>query len=148
LLISKGEHMPISTMRVIVIDPFKKEIRYDVVRNPKINEDYSEYNEEIYALLSGGPTPVDVMEVAYLQTEDAKNRDSITVDENGLFIVPEVQKFFIVENAYPQPLAGIGVVTGSDNQGGTIETCLSLDWFKTRVKFYSSEEIKNTYGEK
>lgn len=138
--------MPTSTMRVIVIDPFKKEIRYDVVSNPKVSGDYTEYNEEIYSLLSGGPIPVDVMEVAYLQTEDAKRRDSISVDENGLFTDPKVQKFFTVENAYPQPLVGIGVVTGADNQGGTVETCLNLEWFQKRVKFYGLEQIKKIYG--
>lgn len=138
--------MSTSTMRVIVIDPFKQEIRYDVVGNPEVNGDYNEYNEEIYALLSSGPISVDVMEVAYLQTKDAKCRDSISVDENGLFVVPEVQKFFTVENAYPQPLAGIGVVTGSNNQGGSVETCLNLEWFQKRVKFYNLEQIQKIYG--
>lgn len=139
--------MSTPTMRVIIIDPFQKEIRYDVVGNPEASGNYAEYNEEIYTLLSSGPVSVDVMEVAYLQTNDAKHRDSISVDENGLFTNPLIQKFFTVEDAYPQPLAGIGVVTGSDKQGGTVETCLTIDWFKERVKFYTNEEIQHIYGQ-
>jgi hypothetical protein len=138
--------MPSSTIRVIVIDPFKQEIRYDVVKNPKGSADYSAYNEEIYELLSSGPISVDVIEIAYLQTNDAKRRDSVSVDENGLFNNRKKQKFFTIEDAYPQPLAGIGIVTGSDSHGETIETCLDLDWFKERVKFYSLEEIQKIYG--
>jgi hypothetical protein len=138
--------MSIPIMRVIIIDPFKREIRYDVVQNPKITQDYTSFNEEIYKLMSDGPITVDVIEQAYLQSKDAKLRDVIFVDENGLFNNTIEQKFFTVESAYPQPLAGIGVVTGSDKGGNTIETSLSLEWFKERVKFYNLEDLKKIYG--
>jgi hypothetical protein len=138
--------MSIPIMRVIVIDPFKLEIRYDVVQNPKLTQDYISFNEEIYKLMSDGPINVDVIEQAQLQTKDAKLRDSILVDENGLFNNPVEQKFFTVEGAYPQPLAGIGVVTGSDVNGNTVETSLSLKWFKERVKFYTLDDLTKIYG--
>jgi hypothetical protein len=96
--------------------------------------------------MSAGPIEVDVMEAAYLQTKDARKRDCIMVDENGLFNEMAQQEFFIVEGAYPQPLAGIGVVLGSDNKGHSDESCLPIEWFKERVKFYSLDQLRAIYG--
>jgi len=134
------------TLQVIVIDPFKKEIRYDIVQNPKITKNYLSFNDEIYELMSGGPIEVDIMEAAYLQTEDAQNRDCIMVDEHGLFNDIAEQQFFVVDGAYPQPLAGIGVVLGTDKAGDSSETCLTLEWFKERIKFYNFQQLKQIYG--
>lgn len=138
--------MSTEKMQVIVINPFTKEISYDFVSNPKLTKDYASYNQEMYNLMSKGPISVHVMEQAYLQTVDAKKQDGIMVDENGLLGNLSKQKFFIVEGAYPQPLAGIGVVVGSDNRGNSIATCLTIEWFKNRVKFYSFADVQRIYG--
>jgi hypothetical protein len=135
-----------ATLQVIVIDPFKKEIRYEEVKNPKVTHNYGDFNKEIYSLMSTESIRVHIVEAAYLQADEAKHRDSILVDEEGLYKDPQEQKFFGVEGSFPQPLAGIGVVTGADDSGDTIEPSLDIDWFKQRVKFYNFADIQRMYA--
>lgn len=135
-----------STIQVVVIDPFKKEIRYENIRNPKVDQNYGAFNEEIYALMSQGPIKVEMVETAPLDTDQATKQDFVLIDEEGLLGDTSKQSFFLVKGAYPYPLAGIGVVTGMDKHGDNIEPSLTVEWFKENVVFYSLAEIRKIFG--
>lgn len=130
------------SLQVIVIDPFKQEIRHEMVQNPKSTKDYTSFNDEIYKIMSAGPIHVNCFEAAYLDTTEAKKNDCILVDEEGLLKEIQKQMFFTIPNVLLQPLAGIGVVTGSDSQGNTTEPSLTLEWFKQNVRFHTFQEIQ------
>jgi hypothetical protein len=61
------------------------------------------------------------------------DHDSIMVDEEGLFH-SECNEFFFVEGGH-QPFAGNGLVVGTDENGETVGTKISLDEVKSKVKF-------------
>lgn len=59
--------------------------------------------------------------------------DSIMVDEEGLFN-SECNEFFFVNGGH-QPFAGNGLVVGTDDMGEAVDTKISLDEVKSKVKF-------------
>lgn len=59
--------------------------------------------------------------------------DAAFVDDEGLLHVNDPDNFFQITH-YPQPLCGIGVVLGVDDEGESVEPHVSWDAFKGMVK--------------
>lgn len=111
-------------MRAILIDPYAKEIR-----EVEHNGDF----REIYTLL----TEPDIHEVGTFSTVRLNRRDAVFIDDNGLYVAesrPEDVRFFQLAG-YEQPLAGKGLVLGSDAEGESISTGLPLELFQEHVTF-------------
>lgn len=60
--------------------------------------------------------------------------DVVYVDDEGLFGSPTT--LFLIEG-YPQPLAGKGLVVGTDAEGNDIEPTTTLDWLIENLDFGS-----------
>lgn len=58
--------------------------------------------------------------------------DVVFVDDDGLLKGPT--SFFLIEG-YPQPLAGKGLVLGTDPEGETIAPTVGFDWLVENVDF-------------
>ena len=56
--------------------------------------------------------------------------DVVYVDDEGLLKGPT--DFFLIEG-YPQPLAGKGVVVGTDDEGDDVEPSVSLEWLQENI---------------
>lgn len=118
-------------MRAILIDPF-------AITITEIDIPYKDDGEGFklfYPLLSHEIHPVDTFDVVRLQDGDA-----IFVDDNGLLNDP--QRFFLLRG-YDNPLAGKGLVMGSDDDGNTQPAKMALQWFTDNVRF--AEVIPGTH---
>lgn len=93
-------------MKAYLIDPQEREIR---------QVDYDGDYKSIYRLLD-----IDTFTAVELNDK----RDVVYVDDEGLLKDPVY--FFTVEG-YGQPLAGKGLVLGTDGEGETVEPTLSLE---------------------
>jgi len=93
-------------MKAYLIDPQEREIR---------QVDYDGDYKSIYRLLD-----IELFTVVELNEQ----RDVVYVDDEGLLKDPVY--FFTVEG-YGQPLAGKGLVLGTDGEGETVEPTLSLE---------------------
>lgn len=69
----------------------------------------------------------DTFTAAYLE-----NGDVIYVDDEGLFKGPT--SFFLVEG-YPQPLAGRGIVVGTDAEGNDVPPKTTEEWLRENLDF-------------
>jgi len=93
-------------MKAYLIDPFKKKIEQVI-----FNGDY----KSIYKFVE-----CRAFDVVRVYT----NEDVIYVDDEGLFV--ETQNFFIHRN-YPTPLAGKGLVLGSNEEGDSVAPKTKID---------------------
>lgn len=101
-------------MRAIHIDPIHRSVA---------SVEYSGDYQQIYHLID-----CDTFDVARINNKG----DGIFVDDEGLF--KEHQTFFYIEG-YPQPLAGKGLMLGTDAGGESVEPTLSTDEVRHRVHF-------------
>ena len=68
-------------------------------------------------------------------------RDSIMVDEEGLFTMNDESKFFTIEGGH-QPFIGNGLVVGVDPMDGvSVDPCISVDEIRAKVKFHNMSEV-------
>lgn len=74
----------------------------------------------------------DLFDVIYI---DDKN--VIYVDDEGLLKGPEN---FILLEGYPQPLAGSGLILGTNEEGDSCDTSLTIDEVKGKVRFLNRLE--------
>ena len=102
-------------MNAYLIDPFARTVTA---------VDYSGDFNDIYKLID-----CDTFDVARV----GKGED-IFVDDNGLFAPPDNQQFFVFES-YPQPLAGKGLLLGTDGRGETIASSLTIEEVKSRLSW-------------
>jgi hypothetical protein len=105
-------------MRGILINPFSK-----TVSEVEYSGDYNHISElldcEIYTLIRLA-------------------RDEVLfIDDEGL-IVDKPQAFFAYKG-YLQPLAGLGLVLGTDPEGETVATMLTVDQVRDKVTFPAVE---------
>lgn len=114
-------------MRAILIDPFECSI-------VEIDFFYQSFRD-IYPILSHETMPVDTFTCVQLDQGDA-----VFVDDEGLLKNPI--RFFKMK-CYDQPLAGKGLIMGSDEDGETTDAKTSLLWVHDQVKFM---EFVPTYG--
>jgi hypothetical protein len=93
-------------MKAYLIDPFAQTIT---------EVEYSGDYKQIYSLID-----------ADLFTACQINRfgDTVFVDDEGLF--KQNREFFLI-NGYSQPLAGKGLVLGSNDDGESIEPSITID---------------------
>jgi hypothetical protein len=101
-------------MKAFLIDPFNREIT-------EVETDGS--LESIYALLQ-----VQMIEVVYMDNEDC-----IYVDEEGLLGNLLEQAWFAIPDFKEEPLAGRGLVLGTDNKGANVSPIVSLEEMRGRV---------------
>ena len=102
-------------MRAILIDPFTQTIE---------EVDYSGDYKDIYSLIE-----CDLFTTVYLpNTSD----DTLFVDDEGLYV--ENQRFFKIEG-YEQPLAGRGLLLGTDEEGESIDCMSTVEEVKAIVSW-------------
>lgn len=68
--------------------------------------------------------------------------DGVYVDDEGLLKGPE---FFFQITGCPSPLAGKGLVLGSDDDGNSIEPKITIDELRALVTFSNLDEIGIRY---
>ena len=61
------------------------------------------------------------------------NGDTLYVDDEGLLKNPE--RFFFNSDFYPEPLAGSGIVAGSDKEGNTVGAKSTLEIIRSKTVF-------------
>lgn len=105
-------------MKAILIDPFN-----ETVTEVEHNGDY----KNIYKLLSHPEHPVSLFTVVNIEHNDA-----IFLDDEGLLKDP---KHFFVWEGYEQPLAGKGLVLGTNDEGDSISPVSTLNDIRKRVSF-------------
>lgn len=66
--------------------------------------------------------------------------DDILIDDEGLLKVDNSTKFFKV-NGYPQPLAGYGLVVGTDDEGETVSVTHDAKYYRQKIQFLDAEMI-------
>ena len=72
-------------------------------------------------------------------TVGLEEEDTLYVDDEGLLKSPF--DFFMYEG-YPQPLAGNGLVMGTNDEGESIAPKMSLEDLKSRVTFLNGFQIR------
>lgn len=108
------------------ICPFDRIVR-------EVKHDASDY-KDIYKHLTHPEHPVDHFTSVMVNTKG----DMIMVDENGLLKNP---KKFFAWRGYEQPLAGRGLVIGSDRQGETVATTLTARYVMEHVAFLDNIRV-------
>lgn len=122
-------------VKAILICPFSRTVT-EVQHNAK---NY----RHICELLSHPEHPVDCFTCVSINDVDA-----IYVDDNGLMNDPK--KFFLWRG-YQQPMAGRGLILGTDQDGETIGTGMTVEQVVEKVRFSDSlrvagfEPIKETH---
>lgn len=102
-------------MRAILIDPFTQTIE---------EVDYSGDYKDIYGLIE-----CDLFTTVYLpNTSD----DTLFVDDEGLYV--ENQRFFKIDG-FEQPLAGRGLMLGTDEEGESVDCMSTVEEVKAIVSW-------------
>jgi hypothetical protein len=105
-------------MRAILINPFAKTVS---------EVEYNGHYKHIYELID-----CETFTVVRLSRTEV-----LFIDDEGL-IVDKPQRFFSYAG-YPQPLAGIGLILGEDEEGETVATKLTVDQVRDKVTFPAVE---------
>lgn len=111
-------------MRAILIDPFER-----TVTEVEFNGDWRSIKEHIgngCDLFWTGPR--------------LPNEDTVYVDDEGLF--KSDQEFFQFSD-YPEPLAGRGLVLGTDERGDSVEVKSTLEEIRELVTFVIPARVDN-----
>ncbi|GAA4459281.1 hypothetical protein GCM10023189_32720 [Nibrella saemangeumensis] len=61
------------------------------------------------------------------------NGDALIVDDDALYVEPQLPAFSF--GSYGQPIHGIALLAGSDDEGETIEPQMSLDQVRDEVRW-------------
>ncbi len=101
-------------MRAILIDPFAGEVK-------ELDFAYTDYRS-LYPVLSHATMPVSTFELC--NPPCLVGEDSLYVDEEGL--LKPCTAFFHIDGHH-QPLAGKGLILGSDEEGNTVAAKTALD---------------------
>lgn len=106
-------------MKALLINPFDQTIT---------EVDYSGDYRNIYEHIGAG-----TFDVVRLPGHDLPcESDALFVDDEGLF--KEDKRFFRVEGYY-QPLCGKALVLGTDDEGRSVEPCISIEALTKLVTF-------------
>jgi hypothetical protein len=122
-------------VKAILICPFDRIVR-------EVQLDANDFRD-IYKYLTHELHPVDCFTAVPITRE----RDAIMVDDNGLLNDP---KYFFLWKGYPQPLAGRGLVVGTNRAGETVATGLTAAVVMANVLFLEDirvESMKTTTEE-
>jgi hypothetical protein len=110
-------------MRAYLIDPFTK-----TVTEVEHNGDY----REIYKLIDA-----ETFTTVLLNSR----RDTVYLDDEGLFKPLDQQEFFMLRS-YPNPLAGKGLVLGTNYAGDSVDPQASLEEVTNAVVWVDHELVK------
>lgn len=127
-------------MRGILIDPFECTVT-DVEVGGSHANDSVELLQSIHTLLSHATVKVDTFDVC--QPAHLTGRDVLYVDDDGLQHAPP--RWF-VHRGYHQPLAGKGLILGSDSAGNTRPAKTSLEQVRASVRFLEVVEADGKRG--
>ncbi len=67
-------------------------------------------------------------------------QNDLWLDDNGLLHDPQPEKFLI--GKYPQPLAGVGLVCGYDDEGNTISANVNADQVRPFVQWIGAVYVE------
>ena len=112
-------------MKAILIDSKTREIR---------EVDYTNFND-IYKFV--GCNLFDAVDF------NTKN-DTVYVDDEGLLTLTHDTMFFTIGDS-EQPLAGNGLILGTNDEGESIEPSVTVEEVKEITKFYTLEEVRRLY---
>lgn len=105
-------------MKAILIDPFSQTIRpVEISEKNFLRDAYSFINCD--CITSAG---------------ELQNGDTAYVDDNGLLIGPT---HFFRWAGYPEPLAGRGILCGSNREGESVDVKSTVEEIAANVKFYT-----------
>lgn len=108
-------------MKAYLIDPFTQTVS---------EVEYSGNYQDIYEFIDCDTfTCVDINE----------DGDTVFVDDEGL-INGKPQEFFAIRN-YPQPLAGKGLVLGTDEEGESVSPVSSIEDIRSKIEWIPSHAI-------
>ncbi len=108
-------------MKAILIDSERQEIK-DV--------DYDGDYKNICKMIK-----CDIFTIALI----LENEDSICVDDEGLL---KDEAYLFKFEGYSSPLAGLGLILGTDSEGESISVKSSLEDIKNKVKFLGKHKIE------
>lgn len=106
-------------MRAYLIDPTEKTV---------VEIDYDGDFRSIYTLIEA-----ELFAAVFLNT----NQDCVYIDDEGLL---KPNTFFQIQG-YPNPLAGKGLVLGTNAEGESIEPSLNLSWLRLNVSFPNNQHV-------
>ena len=66
-----------------------------------------------------------------------EDEDTIYVDDNGLL---KPQQNFFLYDGYAQPLAGNGLVLGTNDEGESVEPKITLETLKSKITFMNRNQ--------
>jgi hypothetical protein len=107
-------------MLTILIDPFQNQITEEL-----ITQDY----KDLYKLLD-----CEMFDAIRINDQ----RDSVFIDDEGLY-KPD-QQFFMIEG-YPQPIAGKGLIIGSNEAGESQPPKITLQEARDSIIFLSPLQV-------
>jgi hypothetical protein len=103
---------------------YKIDVKNREVKQIEIGEHYTEISKEIGC---------DIFSAPHIM----KDNDTLYCDDEGL--LKPVDGFFLLES-YPQPIAGNGLILGTDDEGESVDAKIDLETLKSRVKFMNANE--------
>lgn len=118
-------------IRAIVITPRTADVRE--VRL-ELDGNYSKFNAQLCEII--GCTLLDAVRLAA--------GDAIFIDDEGLFNSPESTDTFMY-GEYPSPLAGVGVIVGSDSDGESTDAKVTLADVISKARFTRESLLRRMF---
>jgi len=111
-------------MKAILINPFTRTVS---------EVEYSGHIDELYDMLK-----CDTFTVATFYNPSG---DGVFVDDEGMFADPAEMAFFYLPELYPQPLAGMGLVLGCDEEGNSTAPTTPITEIAGLIEYYTHEQV-------
>ncbi len=109
-------------------------MRAYLINTPERRVEEYEYDNSTYKNIARA-IRCDIITAVRINDQD----DSIYVDDEGL-INGNPHGWFMFEG-YPQPLRGLGLVLGLDDEGESVSPKCSLEWLRQRIKFIDDSAL-------
>ena len=111
-------------MKGILIDPFTRTVTEREIGPNNLKDIYDSISAECFSCV------------------ELDDRDALYVDDEGLF--RENQEYFSIGN-YPQPLAGRGLILGTDPEGASVTPKVSIGKVQAAVRWLTPQEVVERY---
>lgn len=115
-------------MRSYIINPFA----FELGKPPVVRYDYSGDYRDIYPALSEESLGIDVR--AFATVEFGSEKDCLYVDDEGMMKSP---MGFIFLQGWPEPLAGKGLVLGTDSSGDSVSCQMDVYEVSSKITLVS-----------